>query len=110
MRNPNDVLHSQEVAPTQLNDLDLNEITVTYKVTKLGKKHPTCLWIQLQAIPDWLEEIMTFKVYSSHTIQDRLLTKDSTLVMNLKNPRPFKNLQVTWNNTFFTRFFNLPEL
>ena len=37
MLNHNDVLNSQEVASTQLNDLDLTEITVTYKVTKLVK-------------------------------------------------------------------------
>ena len=37
MLNHNDVFHSQEVAPTQLNELDLTEITMTNKVTKLGK-------------------------------------------------------------------------
>ena len=92
MLNHNDVLHSQEVAPTQLNDLDLTEITLTDKVTKLGKNTQTAYEYTSRLNLNCYMKLWHTKIYSAHTIQNRLLTKDSTLLMNLKNPRPRKIL------------------
>ena len=92
MRNHNDVSHSQEVAPTQLNDLDLTEITLTDKVNKLGKNtQPAYEYTHRLYLICYMKFWHT-KIYSAHTIQNRLLTKDSTLVTNPKNPRPRKKL------------------
>ena len=92
MLNPNDVLHSQEVAPTQLNDLDLTEITVTNKVTKLGKNTQPSYEYTNRLYLICYKKLWHTEIYSAHTIQNRLLTKDSTLVMNLTNPWPRKKL------------------
>ena len=103
------MIASQEVASTKLNDLNLTEIIMTYKVTKLGKNTQPAYEYAYRLYLICYKKLWCTKMYSAHTIQDRLLTRDSTPVMNLTNSRPCKKLQVSKKH-IFTRFPNLLNL